>query len=250
LRETEAALRRSEQERRGLVAAIAHDLKNPLTSIKGLAQMLQRQADAGSLTPERLSDRLGALVASADRMTAQLDELSLITRGEDLRIQLDRRRTDLVTLVREAAAGRQLGSEAHAIQLECNVEQLVGSFDATRLARVVDNLLVNAVKYSPSGGTVTVQVRRTERAGVPWACLTVRDRGIGIPDADLPHVFERFRRGGNVRGISGTGVGLAAVREIVEAHGGTIEVASREGEGSTFTVWLPLVESEAQAGQP
>jgi len=107
------------------------------------------------------------------------------------------------------------------------------------LERVLDNLLSNAVKYSPAGGDITVQVSRETGSG--FAVLTVADQGLGIPVDDLPYVFERFRRGTNVVGqIAGTGIGLAAVRQVVEQHGGRVTVTSQQGHGSTFTVRLPL----------
>jgi signal transduction histidine kinase len=107
---------------------------------------------------------------------------------------------------------------------------------------VLGNLLGNAVKYSPAGGEVAVRVvRERDAGGRAWAVVAVRDQGIGIPVADLPHVFERYRRGSNVGGrIVGSGVGLAGARQIVEQHGGTIAVASEEGRGSTFSLRLPL----------
>jgi signal transduction histidine kinase len=106
----------------------------------------------------------------------------------------------------------------------------------------VSNLLGNAVKYSPAGSTITVVVGRAEGAG---AMLAVRERGIGIPAADLPHFFERFHWGSNVAGrIAGTGISLATARQIVEHHGGTITVESWPDTGSTFTVWLPRAASE------
>jgi signal transduction histidine kinase len=109
------------------------------------------------------------------------------------------------------------------------------------------NLLSNAVKYSPQGGTITVELAREEREDGPWAIVRVIDQGMGIPPTDLPHIFDKFRRARNVQGqIKGTGLGLASVRQIVEEHGGTVSVKSKEGEGSTFTVCLPvnLLEEE------
>jgi signal transduction histidine kinase len=109
--------------------------------------------------------------------------------------------------------------------------------DAIRLARVLDNLLGNAIKYSPKGGEIAVGVTREGR----WAVLTVADEGMGIPAEDRSLIFEQFHRGRNVAGqMAGTGVGLAFVRRVVEQHGGNISVESQEGVGSTFTVRLPL----------
>jgi signal transduction histidine kinase len=118
-------------------------------------------------------------------------------------------------------------------------------WDPTRLERVIANLLNNAVKYSPEGGDIELSLSRQEGDGEMCAVLRVRDHGIGVPAADLPHIFERFRRAGNVEGrISGTGLGLASARHIVEQHGGVISVESREGEGALFTVRLPVAEGK------
>jgi len=117
--------------------------------------------------------------------------------------------------------------------------EIVGELDCQRLERVLLNLLTNAVKYSPDGGDVEITVAKDG----PVAVLAVRDSGIGIPAADLPHIFERFYRASNVGDQQrGTGLGLAGVQQIVEQHGGQIRAASGPGAGSTFTVRLPLTE--------
>src|SRR5207248_3170668 len=113
-------------------------------------------------------------------------------------------------------------ARAHTLRIKAREPELVGEWDAVRLRRVVDNLLGNAVKYSPQGGEIDVQVERERATSGEWAVLRVEDRGMGIPAADLPHVFERFRRGSNVVGsIPGSGIGLAGAKQIVEQHGGT-----------------------------
>jgi signal transduction histidine kinase len=118
---------------------------------------------------------------------------------------------------------------------------VVGEWDRMRLERVLDNLLSNAVKYSPQGGPIAIRVGREDDAGGAWAVVSVRDDGIGVPAEDLPWIFERYRRAGNVAGrVAGTGIGLAGARQIVEQHGGTIGVESDEGQGTTVTVRLPL----------
>jgi signal transduction histidine kinase len=138
---------------------------------------------------------------------------------------------------------QQHTSESHHLLFEPTVTELVGNWDATRLERVIANLLSNAIKYSPSGDDVLVEVSRDDS----WAVVSVADHGLGIPAADLPHIFERFRRASNVAGqIAGSGLGLAGARDIVEQHVGTISVHSDEGRGSTFVVRLPL--SPARAG--
>jgi signal transduction histidine kinase len=123
------------------------------------------------------------------------------------------------------------------------VPALFGDWDAARLGRVLANLLANAIKYSPQGGPITVDLKREEMDAGAFAVLAVRDQGLGIPAEDLPRIFEPFQRARNVVGrIGGSGLGLASVRQIVEQHGGTIAVTSEGGAGSTFTVRLPLKE--------
>jgi signal transduction histidine kinase len=225
------------------LAAASHDLKNPLAAIKGIAQLLRRRARRMS-APEAqgFADGLQRIDSTITRMTHLIDTLLDITRvqmGQPL--PLDRRPLDLVALARQAAEEQQQATQRHDIRVDTAVPELVGVWDAARLERLLANLLGNAVKYSPDGGEITLSVRAEAQAGEPWAVLVVQDRGLGIPAADLPRIFERFRRGGNVEGqIGGTGIGLVAVRQVVEQHGGEISVDSQEGSGTTFTVRLPL----------
>jgi len=150
--------------------------------------------------------------------------------------------TDLVDLAREVVAQQQQMTARHMLWLACEGAEIVGLLDAGRIRRVLTNLIANAIKYSPSGGTVDVEVARAVEDGTDWAVVMIRDHGLGIPAQDLGRIFDRFHRGGNVIGrIPGTGIGLASARQIVTQHGGRIEVASVEGEGTTFTVRLPLV---------
>jgi len=150
-----------------------------------------------------------------------------------------------VALARRVATLHQQNTDAHQITVVATEPEIAGEWDAARLERALDNLIGNAVKYSPGGGTVTVSLARDEAQQA--AILSVRDEGLGIPAGDLPHIFERFHRAGNVGRIPGTGVGLAAVRQIVEQHGGPITVDSAPGQGSTFTVRLPLHAPSASA---
>jgi signal transduction histidine kinase len=241
-------LEREQQEveaRDDFLAAASHDLKNPLTVIRGSIQMLERtRARTGDLPRERLEMSIRTISGSAARMTALIDELLDVARlrmGNPL--VLEKTPTDLVALARHLVAIHQSATDKHTIVVDAEVPELVGSWDERRLQRVVDNLLSNAIKYSPGG-----EIRVGVGGDGDYAVLTVRDRGIGIPEADLPHVFERFRRGANVLGrIDGTGIGLAAAAQIIREHTGSIDLHSREGEGTLVTVRLPLsteVESE------
>jgi signal transduction histidine kinase len=227
------------------LAAVAHDLRTPLTMVKGGTQLLQRQAarDAG-LSPERLATGLAALDTAATKMAKLIDQLLDLARTQTGgSLEIDRRPTDLVALARQVAAEHQKGAEQHRIVVRAASPEVIGWWDPTRLERVLDNLLSNAIKYSPAGGDVTVTVTREGTDNEAWVELAVRDEGVGVPAADLERIFDRFHRGGNVEvQVPGIGLGLASTSQIVATHGGKIRVESREGKGSTFIVRLPLSE--------
>lgn len=246
-----------EQEKEALLTAITHDLRNPLTAIKGTASLLHREAMRGTISHERLTERLRRIHDAADRMGGQLTELQDIARlrtGQVLELQ--RQAVDLVTLVQDAAARHQASSQDHEIivsMAHLAPPELLGEWDEGRLDRVVDNLLGNALKFSPRGGRITLELSRepakTDMPAPPIAVLRVSDQGIGIPADDLPHVFDWFRRASNAVGkIAGTGIGLAAARQIVELHGGTISAQSQEGSGCTFTLRLPIAATTSTPG--
>jgi PAS domain S-box-containing protein len=238
-----ARRRQAEEERRAFVDAVAHDVKGPLGVVKGQAQLMQRRLRRGdSANPAGLETGLGRIEEAADRTVGLIEEMldaAHLQAGTPLELRLVP--TDLVELARRCAGQQAQSTTRHEIRVETALSELVGTWDLSRLERVVANLLQNAIKYSPAGGDVTIELERLEDERGAWAELRVRDRGIGIPTGDLPHVFERFRRGSNVSGrFAGTGIGLAGARQIVEQHGGSIAVASVEGCGSVFTVRLPL----------
>ena len=224
-------------------AVIAHDLGQPLTVIRGVAQSLQRQA-SGPFRSEAAwaGASLEALNSAASDMVAMLGALVDLGRLQsDSPLDLEYRRFDLVELVRTQASLHQTATTRHSIAIEARLPELFGDWDKERLNRVVSNLLINAMKYSPEGGPVQIRIGLESDAAGDWATLSVSDLGIGIPAADLPYVFEPFHRGVNVVGsFRGSGIGLAGVRQIVEQHGGTIEIVSREGEGTTVALRLPL----------
>jgi PAS domain S-box-containing protein len=233
-----------EREREEFLAAVSHDLKSPIAVVQGTAQLLRAEAaQAGGVPPERLYAGLERIKHASARMNGMLDQLLDLARlSLDRPLELDLRPTDLIAVVRRVVEEQQSTTERHRLGLETSETELISNWDAARLERIVSNLVENAVKYSPAGGYVIVRVSRQIDATDAVAVLEVADQGLGIPAEGLPHVFERFWRGANVRGIvPGTGIGLSAVRQIVEHMGGTIEVESREGSGSTFSVRLPLV---------
>lgn len=230
-----------EASREAFVDAAAHDLRNPLTTLKGQAQILRRRMRrSGDIDIDAVIARLDAIDGAANSMARLLDEMldaSALQAGRTLELRQDH--TDLVVQTEVAVEEAQRRTSRHLILIESTVPALVGVWDEARLSRVLSNLLDNAVKYSPDGGEIVVRIWQ-EPATAGWVALSVSDPGVGIPHDDLPHLFERFHRGHNVRNIRGAGIGLSGVKRIVEQHGGTIEIASSEGQGSTFTVRLPL----------
>jgi signal transduction histidine kinase len=160
--------------------------------------------------------------------------------GRELLLQ--RRETDLVRLDQRVVADmKKTATRRHRLRVESSVGQLLGEWDPVRLQRVLSNLLSNATKYSPAGGEILVSVDVGTNDGASMATVQVMDQGLGIPEADLPHIFERFYRGRNVMALTaGAGIGLSGVKQIVEQHGGRVEVESVEGQGTTVTVVLPV----------
>jgi signal transduction histidine kinase len=236
------AFERTQEE---FLSTVAHDLKNPLAAVRGQAQLLRRRLRKGdALAPEKILAGIEGIDAGAQRMGSMIDDLVDVFRlrgGQPL--DLRRQPVDLVDLVRRSVEEADRVDERHWLRTVSAEASLVGLWDGARLERVMANLLSNAIKYSPNGGDITVTVRRETRDGEQWAVLAVEDQGVGIPPADLPFVFERFRRAGNAGGFGGSGIGLSGVRLIVEGHGGTVAAESVEGQGSVFTVRLPIEES-------
>jgi signal transduction histidine kinase len=235
------AIKALERTREEFLSSASHDLKGPLTGIRGFTQLalrrLRRLSDADAAMVVRQLEQIESATA---RMQGLIDELLDATRQElDQQGTLDRRPTDLVALLTQVVETYQ-PADQQRIELRADLHALTGIWDATRLDRVFSNLIANAIKYSPSG-PIRIEVTRRETEHGETAVVAVEDRGLGIPAADLPHIFKRYYRGSNVVGhLPGTGVGLAGSRQIVEQHGGTIEVRSTERLGSTFTVTLPL----------
>ena len=221
------------------LAAAAHDLRTPMTTIKGHLQLIRRRL--GDPLPGPIATSLAHLDRGTARMVDLINELLDIARiraGQPP--SLDLLEVDLVALTRNVADAYSGQSPRHEVTFRAVVPKLVGIWDPVRLERMLSNLVSNAIKYSPEGGRVTLAATEESDGDVRWAVVSVSDEGVGIPEADLPRLFTRFFRASNVEGIEGTGIGLEATRRIVELHRGTIEVSSREGAGSTFTVRLPM----------
>jgi PAS domain S-box-containing protein len=249
--QAEAGSLRSERDaalaqRESYLAAVCHDVQQPLTVVLAQTQLLQRQLARGEPPPpEVLEMRLAHIFSAAARMRAMCQELaerSVEQSGHALELLLAP--TDLVALVQQAVGEHEFLAGSRQFVFNSEVPTLEAAVDESRLYRVLANLLTNAIKYSPRGGPIHVTIKPDG----PFAVVAVRDEGVGIPRDDLPHIFDRFHRGANVIGrFHGIGLGLASARQLVELHGGTISAESEDGRGSTFIVRLPLTSPEHAA---
>ncbi len=242
-RELEEAMR----AREAFFAGVTHDLRNPLSSmslwIDALALTSQRLASntQAASVMERAVERLQDLVSRSLSLVDEVLDVSRLEAGRAL--ALARTEVDLVDLARLALEARRQQTP-HELRLRSTETELRGQWDANRLRRVLDNLVDNAIKYSPDGGPVTVRVIHEQVDGQRWAIVEVQDHGVGIPAADLPRIFERFYRAPNVaQRAGGVGLGLWGSCQIIEQHGGSLSVVSKEGKGSTFTVRLPVTDA-------
>ncbi|MDQ2808933.1 MAG: ATP-binding protein [Chloroflexota bacterium] len=215
----------------------SHELKTPLTGVLGSAQLLQRRLARSDTLSEANARTLRIMLDQGMRLNRMISSLLDVSRIETGQLSIEPAPLDLSALLRRIVDEVQPTLDTHTLTVTTPAAPLWINGDALRLEQVFQNLIGNAVKYSPAGGPITMQVA----AQGPDACVQVQDMGIGIPAAALPHLFQRFYRAANTaqEGISGIGVGLFVVREIVTLHGGRVEVSSSEGAGSVFTVYLP-----------
>jgi PAS domain S-box-containing protein len=220
------------------VAMTSHEFRTPLAAILSAGEVLRHYGDR--LAPSERLETLDGIAAGVQRMSRMLDRVLLLGQADAQMLPFAPRELDLPALC------RRLVDEARAQHPDTRCEFVArwapgvghGRFDEALLRHIVGNLLSNALKYSPAGGRVRFDVRPEGGAMV----FTVADRGIGIPAGEVAHLFESFHRASNVGAIQGTGLGLAIVKNAVQVHGGTIEVMSEVGAGTTFTVRLPLAE--------
>ena len=237
--------RRLEDIRRDFIANVSHELKTPMGALGLLAETLQFERDAE--VAQRLAGRINSEAFRVNRIIEDLLDLSRIEgEGSPMRepVPVGLFVADAMERIRTAAEQRRI-----TLSLDEPEASIVVVGDRRQLVSAVHALLENAVVYSPEGGKVTVSVTRadertTEDGEVqgPFVEVAIRDEGVGIPAKDLERIFERFYRvdPGRARETGGTGLGLSIVRHVAQNHGGTVIVDSREGEGSTFTLELPL----------
>ena len=246
LQETAAQRQALDQERRELTAAISHDLRTPLASIRAMTEALADGVVAEGEEKERFYAKIQHEVERLNLLINDLFELAQLDAGAP---QLDYRLLSLPEIAADVVDAMQVRAGRDGISLDVRVEgepRLVPA-DGSRIERAAANLVLNALEHTVSGGRVDVAVR--EEAG-GWLCLSVSDTGEGIAADDLPHIWNRFfqaeRSRSNGRRRNGAGLGLAIVKGIVEAHGGTVGVESRAGRGSTFTLRLKGARSNTE----
>jgi len=242
---TQAALRRSERAKDEFLAVVGHELRTPLTSIRGTLGLL----DAGVLgqLPTDAAGMVAVAVRNSDLLMRLINDILDIERMAAGRLELAPTEVDASLLASRSLQVVQAGADAAGVRLRSDVEPVVVLADEGRIVQALVNLLGNAIKFSPSGGVVTVVVRR----GGQRALFSVHDSGRGIPPGRIEHVFERFEQvdSSDAREKGGAGLGLPIARGIVVAHGGLMWAESAEGEGSTFHFTLPAVcAGPARAG--
>jgi signal transduction histidine kinase len=214
-----------------LVAIIAHDLRGPLTPLRGYLGMLAKEAERAGLAAS--ARYVSASQRAVERLDGMIGNLLDTARLEQGLFELSRQVVDVAALARETAS--LLATPDVTIDLRGPKALLIDG-DPERLRQALENLLSNAVRHSPAGAQVVVELEEQQREGGAWTVLTVRDAGPGIPAELLPRLFTRFVRG---EGSQGLGLGLYLVRGIAEAHGGTLTVDSSPETGSAFRLELP-----------
>jgi heavy metal sensor kinase len=220
---------------RRFIADVSHELRTPLTVIKGEVSLMRR---IGQADEESLSN----VEEEVDRLTRLVGDLLLLAQAESGRLPMENKPVELDTIMLEVFQQmRTLAGEKIKLAIG-EIDQVLVNGDRDRLKQVLVNLVGNAIYYTPAGGKVTLSLEKTNNL----ARLTVNDTGPGIPAQDIPHIFERFYRGERSRKrtpgsqSSGFGLGLSIAYWIIRNHGGSIEVHSLEGHGTTFCVWLPI----------
>lgn len=240
--ERERAARKSAEDqlahRDTMLAAAAHELRNPLTVLNGQIHLLRRRLDAAGVLSEQDQRAFSAIADQATRLNTLSSRLIDFTRLERGQFEITRAPVELGALLGWIVGELRPYYADYEIKLEQTDQQLVISGDNERLAQVFRNLIENAVKYSPTGSAINIQLCRQ----ATQACVRICDHGIGIAAEELPRIFEQFYRGrsADTRRVSGAGIGLYLVQRLIKLHGGSIAVESDQGNGSTFTVYLPL----------
>lgn len=235
------ALQELDRKKDEFLSVASHELRTPLTTIKGYAQLLAQTANV--ITREDRVTYLSAVLGEIDRMMGLISELLDVSRIETNRLQLHPQAVNWLKFLEKQASAFRVQHRGRKINFLPKIGEATLQVDPDRIRQVVDNLLSNALKYSPDGSDIDVVVE--EHDGL--IATSFVDHGIGIPRDEIPQLFERFHRARNVssRYYGGLGLGLYIAKAIIQAHGGTIRIQSEEGKGSTFTVTLPCRSESA-----
>jgi two-component system phosphate regulon sensor histidine kinase PhoR len=237
----ETRLDELERTRREFVSSVSHELRTPLSAINLMIEtvlMDPEDTEAQTLFLPRIK-------AEVDRMVQLVEDLLDLARAESGRLRLRRENVDLSSVAHNIVKTFEQRAQQLGVKLRLRTEPARIDGDPDRLAQIFVNLIENALRHTPSGGSIDVDVLPRDGA----ASLVVRDTGVGIPYNDLPHIFERFYvvDRSRARDSAGTGLGLSIVKQIVEAHGGTIVAESEFGLGATFTTVFPLTRTSSGA---
>lgn len=228
--EAEAAVHARDE----FLSIAAHELRNPVTAVKGAAQFARRAIERGETRPGQLASTMAMIERNVNRLIGLVDDLLDVSRLQSHHLRVRRVPTDIVTLLLESVA--TIRAQGYSVEFVGSAQPHIMDLDPDRIEQVLANLLENAVKYSPEGGTIEVTLQRAED-GVE---ITVRDQGIGIPPDELERIFEPFGRASNAQqtSIPGMGLGLYICRQIASAHGGELRAES-SGTGAVMRLTLP-----------
>lgn len=230
------ALREVNRLKDELVTTVSHELRTPLTLVLGYSELLS----SGSLPEDRIKHAASEIFRGAEQLRVLVDDLLDISRLQTGRFRLQRSKVDLAALIREVVADLAPSTNQHRLEVDWPPQALPVYADSSRIRQVLSNLIINAIKYTPGGGTIKIDLKADRNT----LTVQVSDQGIGIPRQHIGRVFEPFYRVDTPlhRQVSGTGLGLAICKHIVEAHDGRIWVTSEEGVGSTFGFALPALD--------
>lgn len=216
------------------ISMMSHDLKTPLAAIRLASSMLRNYGDRSS--PEEKQESYDTIDQQVEHLTEMINDVMTISRQDFTGAELDRQIIDLETYCRDIIEELQLAYRMkRSLNFSGTDRRIEALIDTKLMRRALTNLLTNAIKYSPDGAPVQMELAYADCQAI----IKVIDHGIGIPAQDLPRMFEPFNRASNVGSIQGTGLGLAIAMQAVELHGGTIQLESVVGKGSTFTITLP-----------